>query len=82
MLTVETALTVLGISFGVWAGVVAYGVAVIRGQLEELKSSANKTTDSLVSHVTQTERRLTLLETEFQWLKNGARMGAPHSHPE
>ena len=66
-----TALTVLSIAFGVWAWVVAWGVSVVRKEVAEMKSAAKETGATLASHVHQTERRLTMLETEFGWIKAG-----------
>ena len=64
-----TALTVLSVSFGIWAWVVAWGVSVIRKEVQDMKHAANHTGVTLTAHVTQTERRLTMLETEFGWIK-------------
>ena len=66
-----TALTVLSIAFGVWAWVVAWGVSVIRREVHDMKVAANNTGGQLTAHVNQTERRLTMLETEFGWIKAG-----------
>ena len=65
------AITVLSVAFGVWAWVVAWGVSVIRKEVQEMKLAANQTGVTLTAHVTQTERRLTMLETEFGWIKAG-----------
>lgn len=66
-----TALTTLSIAFGVWAWVVAWGVSVIRKEVQDMKSAASTTGVQLTAHVHQTERRLTMLETEFGWIKAG-----------
>ena len=68
---IGTALTVLSIAFGVWAWVVAWGVSVIRKEVQEMKGAASTTGTQLTAHVHQTERRLTMLETEFGWIKAG-----------
>ena len=36
-----------------------------------MKAVANQTGATLTAHVTQTERRLTMLEAEFGWIKTG-----------
>ena len=66
-----TALTTLSIAFGVWAWVVAWGVSVIRKEVHDMKVAASMTGGQLTAHVNQTERRLTMLETEFGWIKAG-----------
>ena len=66
-----TALTVLSIAFAVWAWVVAWGVSVIRKEVHDMKVAAHTTGGQLTAHVNQTERRLTMLETEFGWIKAG-----------
>ena len=66
-----TALTALSIAFGVWAWVVAWGVSVIRKEVHDMKIAASATGGQLTAHVNQTERRLTMLETEFHWIKAG-----------
>ena len=65
------ALTVFGLAFGAWAWVVAWGVGVIRKEVQEMKLAAAQTGGQLTAHVNQTERRLTMLETEFGWIKAG-----------
>lgn len=68
-LSIETALAVLGLAFTVWAGVVAWGVAVIRREVSDMKQTGKETGQALTSHVTQTERRLSMLEAEWRWMK-------------
>jgi len=70
VISLEAALTVLGMAFGAWAAVVAWGVQVIRQEVRDMKAAAKGTSDSLTSHVNQTERRLTMLESEWRWLKD------------
>lgn len=68
-LSLEMALGMLGLAFTVWAGVVAWGVGVIRKEVADMKLSGKDTSTALTTHVTQTERRLSMLETEWRWLK-------------
>lgn len=75
------ALTVLSIAFGAWAWVVAWGVNVIRREVHEMKNAASHTGNTLTAHVTQTERRLTMLETEFGWLKAAVRSLPDYRRP-
>ena len=67
---IDTALTALSIAFAVWAWVVAWGVSVVRKEVSEMKHTAQAATHAWTEHVTQTERRLTMLETEFHWVKS------------
>ena len=67
--SVGNALTALSLAFGVWAWVVAWGVNVVRKEVQEMKAIANSSGASLNAHIHQTERRLTMLETEFQYIK-------------
>ena len=67
----DRALTVLSIAFAVWAWVVAWGVSVIRSEVQDMKKEAHSAATTLTAHVHQTERRLTMLETEFGWIKAG-----------
>ena len=62
-------MTMLSLAFGVWAWVVAWGVSVIRKEVHEMKQMGHQTGATLVNHVNQTERRLTMLETEFTYIK-------------
>lgn len=66
---IGTGLTILGAAFGGWAVVVAWGIGVIRNEVKEIKEQAAKTADLHILHVNQTERRLTMLETEFGFLR-------------
>ena len=70
---IDRALAFLGIAFTVWAWVVAWGVSVIRAEVKNMRQAADETSKNLISHVKQTERRLTLLETEWQWVKGWMR---------
>jgi len=69
MIEVGTALTALAGAFGVWAWVVAWGVGVIRREMAFTRAAAGKATDSLEAHILATERRLTMLETEFAFIR-------------
>lgn len=71
-----TALTVLSIAFGVWAWVVAWGVRVIRAEVQDMRHSTREMGSTLTAHVNQTERRLTMLETEFSFIKVAVQKGA------
>jgi len=66
---IGTALTVFGAAFAMWAWVVAWGVSIIRREVGDLKTTVLATEKAQQIHVTQTERRLTMLETEFAYLK-------------
>lgn len=73
----DAALTILGLSFAIWAGVVAWGVAVIRKEVADMKAAGRETNVALretngtmTTHVAQTERRLAMLEVEFRWIKD------------
>lgn len=81
---VSTALTALSVAFGVWAWVVAWGVGVVRKEVQDMKSAAKETGSTLSDHVNQTERRLTMLETEFGWIKASVKpvVHPPSNHTE
>ena len=66
---IGTGLTIFGLAFGGWAFVVAWGIGVIRKEVQELKEQITNTTLTQITHVNQTERRLTMLETEFGFLR-------------
>lgn len=68
-ISIGTGLSVLGFAFSAWAFVVAWGVNAIRSEVKELKSQMTVTTNAQITHVNQTERRLTMLETEFGFLR-------------
>lgn len=78
---IGTALTALSIAFGVWAWVVAWGVSAIRNEVQQMRSTTKDMGTVLTAHINQTERRLTMLETEFGWIKTSVaahHMHAPH----
>lgn len=66
---IGTGLTILGLAFGGWAGVVAWGVGVVRHEVKEIKDQILVTSATQIQHINQTERRLTMLETEFGFLR-------------
>ena len=68
-ISMGTALAIFGLAFGAWAWVVAWGVSVVRREVQDMKSIANSSSVALNAHIHQTERRLTMLETEFQYVK-------------
>jgi len=74
--SIGTALTVLSMAFGVWAWVVAWGVRVIRSEVQDMRASTREMGTTLTAHVNQTERRLTMLETEFSFIKIAVQKGA------
>jgi 5-bromo-4-chloroindolyl phosphate hydrolysis protein len=65
----STAIAIFGGAFGCWAWVVMWGVSVIRKEVAELKQEIHSTGQSQQVHINQTERRLTMLETEFSYVK-------------
>jgi hypothetical protein len=66
---IGTGLSIFGMAFGGWAAVVAWGIGVIRREVQALKEQIQSTTITQIQHVNQTERRLTMLETEFGFLR-------------
>ena len=68
-ISIGTGLTVLGMAFTAWAFVVAWGVGVVRREVAEIKGQLHATATAQATHVNQTERRLTMLETEFGYLR-------------
>lgn len=66
---IGTGLAILGAAFGGWAAVVAWGIGVIRKEVAEIKTQSMEVSRIQVQHVNQTERRLTMLETEFSFLR-------------
>ena len=68
-ISMGTALAIFGMAFAAWAWVVAWGVSVVRKEVQDMKAIANASGAALNSHINQTERRLTMLETEFQYVK-------------
>jgi hypothetical protein len=73
--SIGNALTALSIAFAVWAWVVAWGVAIVRKEALEMKALAAASNAALNAHINQTERRLTMLETEFQYVKRAVNGG-------
>ena len=64
-----TGIAIFGGAFAMWAWVVAWGVAIMRRELEGVKGQISSFASQQNLHITQTERRLTMLETEFQFIK-------------
>lgn len=58
--------TVLAGSFGLWAGVVAWGVRRISGQLDTIGTELKTESEKLNSYIVQTERRLAVLEDRVE----------------
>jgi hypothetical protein len=77
-ISIGTGLTILGLAFGGWAGVVAWGIGVIRREVKDIKDQVHITSQAQITHVNQTERRLTMLETEFAYMRR-ITMHAAHS---
>ena len=70
------AISVFGAAFGAWAFVVKSEMNKLRSDFEstrdalmELKDSLKDVANSLVNHINQTEHRLTMLETEFGFIR-------------
>lgn len=63
------ALTFLSFAFGLWAFVLQWGVRVIRKEMSETRDATVKTGIALEAHILATERRLTMLETEFGFVR-------------
>lgn len=78
VIDVGTGLTVLGASFAAWAWVVAWGVGVVRREVSQLREAAEDTAKSLTQHILLTEKRLTMLESEFAFI----RRYLSHERPE
>lgn len=68
-ISIETALAVLAGAFGIWAWIVGWGVSVIKREMENTRNAALRASESLENHILATERRLTMLETEFGFLR-------------
>lgn len=68
-ISIGTGLSILGLAFGGWAGVVAWGIGVIRKEVGDIKAQVHVTSQTQITHVNQTERRLTMLETEFGFMR-------------
>lgn len=73
---VNTGLSILGAAFTAWAWVVWWGVRVVRKEIEgvrqevsTLATSATETANALTNHILMTEKRLTMLETEFAFMR-------------
>jgi len=73
-MTIGNALSLLSLAFGVWAWVVAWGIAAIRRETTSMAMVATETSKALSAHIHQTERRLTMLETEFKYISRRIRV--------
>lgn len=69
VIEIGTALTILSFAFGAWAWVVAWGVKIIRHEMGQTRAAAAAAGQSLENHILATERRLTMLETEFGFIR-------------
>ena len=76
---VGTALTIFGAAVGCWAWVVGWAASVIRREVADLKKHVEAFATTQAAHVTQTERRLTMLETEFAYIKAAVYRGKHES---
>jgi len=68
-LTLPAAIAIFGLAFGAWAWVVAWGINIVKREVHSLKIAAESTSKSLEAHVLLTEKRLTMLEVEFGYLR-------------
>jgi len=75
-----TGIAIFGVAFGAWAWVVMWGVNVMRREFSELKGQVQSMNATHNAHVIQTERRLTMLESDFQYVK--ARLGHEPRHEQ
>lgn len=66
---VGLALTFLSFAFGLWAAVLQWGVKVIRKEMAETREVSEQTAHALVGLTLTTEKRLTMLETEFGFMR-------------
>ena len=68
-LTLPSAVAIFGLAFGAWAWVVAWGINIVKREVHSLKEAAESTAKSLDNHVLLTEKRLTMLEVEFGYIR-------------
>ena len=59
----EVVLSLLSLAFGLWAGVVAWGVRRISTQLDNIGKDLKIESEKLNSYIVQTETRLAVLES-------------------
>ena len=69
MIDVGIAMTLLAGGFGVLSWVLSWGVRVIRKEMAETRKVAGETAHALVGLTLTTEKRLTMLETEFGFMR-------------
>ena len=81
-MSIGTGIAIFGAAFGMWAWVVAWGVSVMRKEISELKTQMLDIGTSHHTHINQTERRLTMLEAEFGFVKNAMHLARPHHEPQ
>lgn len=62
MESTDQLLSLLSLAFGLWAGVVAWGVRRISTQLTEISRELRREADKLNGYIIQTEARLAVLE--------------------
>lgn len=60
---ISTLLSFLSLAFGLWAGVVAWGVKRISNQLDGIGKDLREESRRLNQYITQTEARLAVLES-------------------
>ena len=64
-------LSVLSLAFGLWAGVVGWGVRRITSQLDRIGRDMRAEAEKLNSYIVQTETRLAVLEEKHKGGNNG-----------
>ena len=62
MESTDQLLSLLSLAFGLWAGVVAWGVRRISTQLTDISRELRRESDKLNGYIIQTEARLAVLE--------------------
>lgn len=66
---VVDAVAIAAAAFGAWAWLGWWGVRVIRKELQQVTLAASATAEALTAHILLTEKRLTMLETEFAFVR-------------
>ena len=77
-ISVAESMSIGALAFMAWAWVVYWGIGVMRKELREMGATAAATAQALTDHILLTEKRLTMLETEFAFL----RRYISHGHEE
>lgn len=62
-ISLGTGITVLALAFGAWAWVVAWGVMVVRREIEEIRKASKATAEELHKISLNREARISHLET-------------------